>query len=591
MLQVITLKVMGSREQWSEMWAGLRLMVSGIKRYPRMTVIAVMGALTWMVVTIISPYLQKLVVDDAIEGNQPNLLVPLVLLVLLVGLMRASSIAWRRWNAFKLSYSFEVHLRGRIFSAIQRLGFDYHDHASAGELMARSSTDVTQVRLIFMMLPITVANIITMAMVGVMAFVLDPVLGMVAAITLPAMIVFAALYSRRAIGISFQVQQALARMSSLTQEGISGIAVTKAFGREAREARKAQGVALDIFEKSMSLARFRSVYLPWLELLPTLTTLGALWLGGLRVASGDMTIGDLLAFTQYLVILYFPLRMTGWFFAELPRASAAAARIVQLLQTPPSVTSPDAPRALGPGGGEIRFDGVSFSYNGVEVLSDLDLSIPAGSSVALFGATGCGKTTLAQLIPRFYDPQVGSISVDGTDIRELHLTDLRREVAVAFEEPFLFSATIAENIGFGTPHAERSEIVAAARIADADEFIRKLPEGYDTVVGERGITLSGGQRQRVALARAIVGNPRILILDDATSAVDAITEAHIHAELVEMMRGRTTIVIAHRTSTLLLADRIILLEDGRVLAFGEHQELWDKVPRYRQLLAEAGPAR
>ena len=556
-----------------------------------MTVIAVMGAMTWMVVTIISPYLQKLVVDDAVEGNQPNLLLPLVLLVLLVGLMRASSIAWRRWNAFKLSYSFEVHLRGRIFSAIQRLGFDYHDHASAGELMARSSTDVTQVRLIFMMLPITAANLITMAMVGVMAFVLDPVLGMVAAITLPAMIVFAMLYSRQAIGISFQVQQALAGMSRLTQEGISGIAVTKAFGREAREARKAQGVALDIFEKSMSLARFRSVYLPWLELLPTLTTLGALWLGGLRVASGEMTIGDLVAFTQYLVILYFPLRMTGWFFAELPRASAAAARIVQLLQTAPSVTSPDSPRPLRSGGGEIRFDGVSFSYNGVEVLSDLDLSIPAGSSVALFGATGCGKTTLAQLIPRFYDPQAGSISVDGTDIRELHLTDLRREVAVAFEEPFLFSATIAENIGFGTPHAARSEIVAAARIADADEFIRKLPEGYDTVVGERGITLSGGQRQRVALARAIVGNPRILILDDATSAVDAITEAHIHAELVEMMRGRTTIVIAHRTSTLLLADRIILLEDGKVLAFGEHQELWDKVPRYRQLLAEASPAR
>ncbi|MDE0189112.1 MAG: ABC transporter ATP-binding protein, partial [bacterium] len=381
-----------------------------MKRYPRMTVIAVMGAMTWMVVTIISPYLQKLVVDDAVEGNQRNLLLPLVLLVLLVGLMRASSIAWRRWNAFKLSYSFEVHLRGRIFSAIQRLGFDYHDHASAGELMARSSTDVTQVRLIFMMLPITVANLITMAMVGVMAFVLDPVLGMVAAITLPAMIVFAALYSRQAIGISFQVQQALAGMSRLTQEGISGIAVTKAFGREAREARKAQGVATDIFDKSMSLARFRSVYLPWLELLPTLTTLGALWLGGLRVASGEMTIGDLVAFTQYLVILYFPLRMTGWFFAELPRASAAAARIVQLLQTPPSVTSPDAPRPLGPGGGEIRFDRVSFSYNGVEVLSDLDLSIPAGSSVALFGATGCGKTTLAQLIPRFYDPQAGSIS-------------------------------------------------------------------------------------------------------------------------------------------------------------------------------------
>ena len=573
------------------MWVGLRLIVSGIRRYPRLTVIAIMGALTWMVVTIINPYLQKLVVDNAIEGNQPNLLVPLVLMVLLVGLMRASSIAWRRWNAFKLSYRFELDLRGRIFSAVQRLGFDFHDHASAGELMARASTDVTQVRLIYMMLPITVANLLTVAMVGVMAFVLDPVLGMVAAVTLPVMIVFAGLYARQTIGISFQVQRALAEMSRLTQEGISGIAVTKAFGREAREARRARRVATDIFNKSLSLARFRSVYLPWLELLPTLTTLGALWLGGLRVASGDMTIGDLVAFTQYLVVLYFPIRMTGWFFAELPRASAAAARIVQLVETPASVTSPDDPRSLQAGGGEIHFEGVSFAYEGVDVLRDLDLHIPAGSSVALFGATGCGKTTLAQLIPRFYDPQVGAISIDGTDVRQLDLTELRREVAVAFEEPFLFSATIAENIRFGGPHAERSEIMAAARIADADEFIRKLPDGYDTVVGERGMSLSGGQRQRLALARAIVGNPRVLILDDATSAVDAITEAHIHAELVEMMEGRTTIVIAHRTSTLLLADRIILLEGGKVLAFGEHQELWENVPRYRQLLAEASPAR
>ena len=568
---------------------GLGLIVSGFLRYPRLVVVSVLAALLWMAVTVISPYLQKLVVDDAIEAGQRDLLVPLVMVLFLAGLMRAVSIGWRRWFAFKLAYRYEIDLRARIFSTIQRLGFDFYDHSSAGSLMARAFTDLTQVRLVYMILPITLANITTVLMVVAMAFVLDPVMGAVASLTLPVMVVFAILYARKTTGISFQVQQALAEMSRLAQEGISGIAVTKAFGMEDREADRARQVAADIFGKSMRLARFRSLYLPWFELIPTLVTLGAMWLGGIRVANGDMTIGDLVAFTQYLVVLYFPIRMTGWFFAELPRCSAAGARIVELLKTTPSIIGPVHPVPLPKGGGEIRFDRVSFGYNGQQVLQDLDLVVPAGSSVALFGATGCGKTTLAHLIPRFYDPQAGTVSIDGTDIRRLDMAELRREVSVAFEEPFLFSATVEENIAFGAPDADRSQIVAAARIADAHDFVQMLPEGYDTVVGERGLTLSGGQRQRLALARAIIAQPRVLILDDATSAVDAITEAHIHAELIESMRERTTIVIAHRTSTLMLADRIIVLEDGKVLAFGEHQELWDNVLRYRQLLADASP--
>ena len=580
---------MDNRRDWSDLWTGLRLITSGFRRYPRLVIYSILAALLWMAVTVINPYLQKLVVDNAIEARQTNLLVPLVLILLLAGFMRAASIAWRRWYAFKLAYKYEIDLRGRIFSTIQRLGFDFYDHSSAGSLMARASTDLTQVRLVYMILPITLANIITIIMVVAMAFVLDPVMGMVAALALPVMVGFAILYARKTTGISFQVQQALAEMSRLAQEGISGIAVTKAFGREEREARRAQQVAEDIFSKSMGLARFRSLYLPWYELIPTVITLLALWLGGIRVTNGDMTIGDLVAFTQYLVVLYFPIRMTGWFFAELPRCSAAGARIVELLQTNPSIKEPDHPIPLAPGGGEIRFDGVSFAYDGQKVLQDLDLVIPAGSSVALFGPTGCGKTTLGHLIPRFYDPQEGVVTIDGIDVRRLNMTELRRQVAVAFEEPFLFSATVAENIAFGAPDADHSRIVAAARVADAHEFIQNLPDGYDTVVGERGLSLSGGQRQRVALARAVMGSPRILILDDATSAVDAITEAHIHAELIEAMQQRTTIVIAHRTSTLLLADQIIVLEDGNVLAFGEHQDLWDNVPRYRQLLAEASP--
>ena len=580
---------MDRRREWSVLRIGLGLITSGFLRYPRLVVVSVLAALVWMAVTVINPYLQKLVVDDAIQAGQRDLLLPLVLVLFLAGLMRAASIGWRRWFAFKLAYRYEIDLRARLFSTIQRLGFDFYDHSSAGSLMARASTDLTQVRLVYMILPITLANITTVIMVVAMAFVLDPVMGAVASLTLPVMVGFAILYARKTTGISFQVQQSLAEMSRLAQEGISGIAVTKAFGMEGREADRARQVATDIFGKSMGLARFRSLYLPWFELIPTLVTLGALWLGGIRVANGDMTIGDLVAFTQYLVVLYFPIRMTGWFFAELPRCSAAGARIVELLKTPPSITAPERPVPLPTGGGEIRFDRVSFGYNGQRVLQDLDLVVPAGSSVALFGATGCGKTTLAHLIPRFYDPQAGTVSIDGTDIRRLDMAELRREVSVAFEEPFLFSATVEENIAFGAPDADRSQIVAAARIADAHDFVQMLPEGYDTVVGERGLTLSGGQRQRLALARAIIAQPRILILDDATSAVDAITEAHIHAELIESMRERTTIVIAHRTSTLMLADRIIVLEDGKVLAFGEHQELWDTVPRYRQLLAEASP--
>lgn len=589
--RLINLPLMDNRGDWSVLRIGLRLITSGFLRYPRLLVVSVLAALVWMAVTVINPYLQKLVVDDAIEAGQRNLLVPLVLVLFLAGLMRAASIGWRRWFAFKLAYRYEVDLRARIFSTIQRLGFDFYDHSSAGSLMARASTDLTQVRLVYMILPITLANITTVIMVVAMAFVLDPVMGAVASLTLPVMVGFAILYARKTTGISFQVQQALAEMSRLAQEGISGIAVTKAFGMEEREAGRARRVATDIFGKSMGLARFRSLYLPWFELIPTLVTLGALWLGGIRVANGDMTIGDLVAFTQYLVVLYFPIRMTGWFFAELPRCSAAGARIVDLLATSPSVIGPDRPVPLPKGGGEIRFEGVSFGYNGQRVLRDLDLVVPAGSSVALFGATGCGKTTLAHLIPRFYDPQAGTVSIDGMDVRRLDMAELRRAVSVAFEEPFLFSATVEENIAFGVPDADHSQIVAAARIADAHDFVQMLPQGYDTVVGERGLTLSGGQRQRLALARAIIAQPRVLILDDATSAVDAITEAHIHAELIESMRERTTIVIAHRTSTLMLADRIILLEDGKVAAFGEHQELWDNVPRYRQLLAEASPVR
>jgi ATP-binding cassette subfamily B protein len=302
-----------------------------------------------------------------------------------------------------------------------------------------------------------------------------------------------------------------------------------------------------------------------------------------------MTLGDFVAFTQYLIILVFPLRLTGWFFAELPRSAAASARVLQLLEQAPEIVDPEDPRELPPGGGAIRFQGVEFAYpGGPSVLAGVDLSVPSGTALAVVGSTGSGKTTLAYLVPRFYDPTNGSVSIDGVDVRHLRLDDLRSQVAVVFEDTFLFSATIAENIAFGAPDATEDQIRLAARMAQAHEFIIELADGYDTMVGERGLSLSGGQRQRIALARALLRDPRVLILDDATSSIDAATEAEIRAALATVMEGRTTLIIAHRTSTLSLADRVVVLDRGRVIGEGRHEELIESLPRYAEILAESG---
>lgn len=558
-------------------------------RYRRDAVLSTVAALAWMAAVVVGPYLEKLVIDRAISGEHRDVLAPLVGLIVVVGLLKALGVGGRRWFAFRLSYRAETDLRNRIFEHIQRLEFSYHDATATGELMARASSDLSQVRLVFAMLPITIANVAMFFLVGVVLIGLDPVLGSVSALTIPVMGLTAMTYARRVLGTSFEVQQRLADMSSVVAEGVSGIRVVKAFGREEREVGRVDDVAAQIYDKTMELVRHRSRFVPGFEVIPALATVAVLWIGGLRVIDGIMTLGDFVAFTQYLVILIFPLRLTGWFFAELPRAAAASARVLQLLEKAPEIVDPKDPRQLPPGGGEIRFRGVEFAYpEGPPVLSGVDLRVRSGSSVAVVGSTGSGKSTLAYLVPRFYDPSGGTVSIDGVDVRHLRLDDLRSQVAVVFEETFLFSATIAENIGFGAPDASDDQIRLAARLAQAHDFIMELSDGYDTMVGERGLSLSGGQRQRIALARALLRDPRVLILDDATSSVDAATEAEIRSALGTVMEGRTTLIIAHRTSTLSLADRVVVLDEGRVVGEGRHEELLESLPRYAEILAEAG---
>lgn len=565
---------------------GLGLITRTLFRYPRDAAFSVGFALVWMTMVVAGPYLEKLVIDRAVDAGDRRLLGPLVLVLTVAGVARAVGIAGRRYFAFRVAYRAETDLRNRIFEHVQRLAFSFHDRTATGELMARASTDLNQVRLIYSMLPITVANVAMFSLVGVMLVVLDPVLGGLSSLTIPGLLVLAVIYARRVLAVSFQVQQRLADMSTVVEEGVTGIRVAKAFGQEQREVARVDRVAGRIFRKTMELMRFRAAYVPVFEMIPAGASVLVLWVGGLRVLSGAMTLGDFVAFSQYLILLAFPLRMTGWFVAELPRSAAAASRVVELLRTAPEIADPREPVALPGGVGEVRFAGVSFSYpDGPPVLEQVDLSIPGGTSVAVVGTTGSGKSTLAYLVPRFYDPNAGSVLIDGLDVRRVPLDELRRAVAVVFEEPFLFSATVRDNIAFGSPDASDEQVRLAARLAQAHDFIVALPGGYETMVGERGFSLSGGQRQRIALARALLRDPRVLVLDDATSSVDVVTEAEIREALRTVMEGRTTIIIAHRTSTLSLADRIVLIDGGRVLATGTHEELLASEPRYAEILA------
>jgi ABC-type multidrug transport system fused ATPase/permease subunit len=529
------------------------------------------------------PWLTGSVVS-AIKQGERHRLPMLIAIVAAVGVVKAVSTLGRRLISGNQALGVELDLRNALYAKLVRLSFGYFDRHQTGQLMSRATVDLQAVRfflgygLIFFF-----QHVFTVIGVGILVFVISWKLALIALAVSPVMVAIAYRYSNVSHPVLRDVQQKMADVATVAEENVVGVHVVKSFAQEQAEQDKFERRSEALFGQSVRANRQRAFYVPVLSFLPLLGQAAVLLAGGRMVAHGSLSLADFVRFNLYLSLLIFPLRMLGMWIGEGQRATASGERIFQVLDEQEDIRDrPDA-RELPPGPGHVRFEHVTFGYGSRPVLQDIDLDLEPGRTVALIGHTGAGKTTLASLIPRFYDVDRGRVMIDGADVREVTLRSLRREIGVIPQDPFLFSATVRENLAFGRPEASEEELVEAARLAQADEFVTRLPDGYDTVIGERGITLSGGQRQRLAIARALVLDPRILILDDATASVDAATEARIRAGLREAMRGRTTVIIAHRLSTIALADEIVVLEDGRIAARGGHDELVETSPVYREI--------
>jgi len=507
----------------------------------------------------------------------------------IVGLGVASAVlmAGRRLLSGQIALDVEMDMRSGVYARLVRLSFGFYDRHQTGQLMSRATVDLQGVRfflgygLIFFF-----QNALTVVSVTVVLFFFQWKLALIVLAVTPALVALAYRYSHVAHPTLRDVQQRLADVATVAEENIVGVHVVKAFAQEPAEQAKFEYRSERVFDQTLRVNRQRATYVPLISFVPLLVQAAVLLIGAHMVARSPrlLSVGSFVAFNLYLNLLVQPLRALGMWVGQAQRATAAGERIFQIVDEPEEIADRPGAKPLPPGAGEIRFEHVSFEYlDGRPVLSDVDLALEAGRTVALIGHTGSGKTTLTSLVPRFYDVTSGRVLVDGVDVRDLQLTSLRREIGVIAQDPFLFSASVRENIAFGRGDLSDDEVERAARAAQAHEFIERLPQGYDTVIGERGITLSGGQRQRIAIARAIAIDPRILILDDATASVDATTEARIRAGLREVMEGRTTLIIAHRLSTIALADEIVVLDEGRIAARGTHDELLKTSSVYREI--------
>ncbi len=515
--------------------------------------------------------------------------------VLILVVMAAASFGLRftyRYLLFGTACRIETDLRSQIYDHLTRLSFSYYDHMPAGEVISRANSDIRSIQLLLAFGPLAGLSAISFLMAFAFMLSIHVPLALVTVSTMPLVYVLGQRLRDQVFPLSWVTQGRMAEVAMVVDENINGTRVVKSFAAEYDQIALLSRVADRLRWSATALIEARARFNPLIEALPRLGMALVLLYGGHLVINGEIGVGSLLAFSAYVTMISVPFRMFGFVLLQAQRAAASALRIYEILDETPEIVDRPGARPISDPRGRVEFRNVTFRYPGADnpespaVLDGFNLIVESGETVAIVGRTGCGKSTVARLLPRFYDVDVGAVLIDGTDVRDVSLASLRSHVNQVPDEAFLFSNTLHDNIAFGRPDAPRHEVLAAARVARADGFIGNLDDGFDEVVGERGYTLSGGQRQRISIARTVLANPAILILDDATSAVDVRTEEGIHQGLGDLLEGRTTIVIAHRLSTISLADRVVLMEGGRIVADGTHAHLLATEPRYRAIVAQ-----
>ena len=557
-----------------------------LRPYRKQVVLLYLSLFAALGIQMTIPYVLGRAIDDGIVARDRDFLLRAAILIVVLtvaqGIFSYGRTYYSQWIAEKVGYD----IRNEIYEHLQRMPFSFHDRSQTGQLMSRGTEDINNIRamLVMTMRPLVLA-LGTFIVATIILVRIDWLLALVALSTMPFLIWYSIRYGVALRPLYLKVQQQFGSMTSALQENVSGNRVVRAFAQEKAENQRFEAELEELFERNMHAGKRWAFAYPATLLFSGLSLAAVVWLGGHQVLSGAMTIGTLVAFNRYLTLLSDPVRWLGMVVNRISRAVASGERIFETLDTRPNIRDAENAITLEPMRGAVEFRNVSFRFRGADrkALDDVSFVAPAGTVTAIVGPTGAGKSSLVNLIPRFYDATEGTVLIDGHDVREIKLRSLRSQIGMVLQETFLFSITIGENIAYGRPGATRDEIIAAAKAAQAHDFIARLPEGYDTEVGERGVTLSGGQKQRIAIARAILQNPRILILDDATSSVDTETEHEIQQALNVLMEGRTSFVIAQRILTVERADQILVLEEGRIVERGSHRELLRNRGFYREL--------
>jgi ABC-type multidrug transport system fused ATPase/permease subunit len=576
------------------MSAAVRVL-SYLKRYWTLETLIILCLLGVTAANIIVPLFIRTIIDNVIPQRDYSLLLTITLAILAATALRGFlAFAWR-YSTEYIAQKAVYNVRNQVYETLQRQSFTFYDKMPTGELMSRVTSDVDMIRgFLAWGFPQFISIIATFTGVFAITISISWKLTLLAISTAPILLLVTIRFSRKIRPVFIRGQEQLAVINAVLQENITGVKVVRAFAKENLEEQKFAAKSRNYFDNNIIAAKLRATHIPVMELMSGLGTVLILLFGGIQVISGEITIGTLVLFNSYLLLLLMPMRYLGFITSYIQRALAGAKRTFEILDATPEIKDTPSAKELNSTKGHVKFDNVSFSYGQEPVLKNVTFEAKPGETVALLGATGSGKTSIISLIPRFYDTTAGELTLDGTNVKKIKIKSLRKHVGIVHQETFLFSTTIKENIAYGSPNATMEQIIEAAKAAEAHDFIIAFPEGYNTLIGERGSTLSGGQKQRVAIARALLKNPRILILDDSTSSVDIETEYQIQKALQTLLRNRTTFVITQRLSTIKNAHKIIVLDSGEIAEMGTHEELVKKNGLYRriyetQLAAQAKP--